>query len=79
MGSATQSPESLRPMATIKQELKTLLTKRAEKLKNEAELYVGSAATEHAETEKMCDHRPSVSIQEGRFADIASFMRPMHP
>jgi hypothetical protein len=68
-----------RSMATIKQELKTLLIKRAEKLKNEAEPYVGSAATEHAETEKMCDHRPSVSIQEGRFADIASFMRPMQP
>ena len=68
-----------RSMATIKQELKTLLIKRAEKLKNEAEPYVGSAASEHAETEKMCDHRPSVSIQEGRFADIASFMRPMQP
>ena len=68
-----------RPVETIKQELKTVLTKRAEKLKNEAEPYVGSAATEHAETEKVCDHRPSVSIQEGRFADITSFMRPMFP
>ena len=58
------------------QVFRTVLTKRAVKMKNEAEPYVGSAATEHAETEKVGDHRPSVSIQEGRFADIASFMCP---
>ena len=78
-GVRLKAQKHYRPMETIKQELKTVLTKRAVKLKNEAEPYVGSAATEHAETEKVCDHRPSVSIQEGRFADIASFMRPMHP
>ena len=42
-------------METIKQELKTALTKRAMKLKSETEPSAGGAATEHAETEIRAD------------------------
>ena len=51
-----------RPMETVKQELKTALTKRAVKLKSEAEPYVGGAATEHAETETLLPLLQSMSI-----------------
>jgi len=54
-GVQLKAQKHYRPMETVKQELKTVLTKRAVKLKSEAEPYVGSAATEHTETEIRTD------------------------
>ena len=54
-GVQLKAQKHYRPMETIKQELKTALTKRAMKLRRETEPSAGGAATEHAETEVRAD------------------------
>ena len=49
-GVQLKAQKRYRPMDTIREELKTALTKRARKLKSETELVSGGAATEHAAT-----------------------------
>ena len=54
-GVQLKAQKRYRPMDTIREELKTALTKRARKLKSETELVSGGAATEHAATEVRVD------------------------
>ena len=54
-GVQLKAQKRYRPMDTIRQELKTALTKRAMKLKSETGPSAGGAATEHAETDVGAD------------------------
>ena len=54
-----------RPMETIKQELKTALTRRAAELKSGTDASVGGAATEHAETTVRADAALTDTLRSG--------------